>query len=220
MKRKKISPTKSKKGEWTEASHFILRENWTWIHPKYLIIIISEGNDGLNYNRMTNRVKWGFHLKFGIVMQNICSFSESENRCAGSAPCRETPGTSKSQKEKGVDVRDVSLKVVHFVCACVCPCHIQVSGYHSWSHITDVSFVVVCCLNGCSCVSHPVHTWADGRFQFRWGNKIAGLVFKSRAVLWRFATKLWSYTHVKSFLSNVARFVFLWFLFNLSRCDI
>lgn len=119
-----------------------------------------------------------------------------------------------------VDVRDVSLKVVHFVCACVCPCYIQVSGYHSWSHITDVSFVVVCCLNGCSCVSHPVHTWADGRFQFRWGNKIAGLVFKSRAVLWRFATKLWSYTHFKSFLSNVARFVFLWFLFNLSRCDI
>lgn len=191
MKRKKISPTKSKKGEWTQASQFILRENWTWIHPKYLIIIISEGNDGLQQDDKSCK-KGRFHFKFGIVMQNICSFSESENRCAG------------SDRKKRVKL-----------CWCV-----QVSGYHSWSHITDVSFVVVCCLNGCSCVSHPVHTWADGRFQFRWGNKIAGLVFKSRAVLWRFATKLWSYTHFKSFLSNVARFVFLWFLFNLSRCDI
>lgn len=79
-------------------------------------------------------------------------------------------------------MKDVLLKVVHFVCARVCPCCIQVSAFNSWSHITNVSFVTVCCLNGCSCVSHPVHTWADGRFQCRWGNEIAGLDFKSRSV--------------------------------------
>lgn len=58
-------------------------------------------------------------MKFGIVMQNICSFSESENRCAGSAPCRETPGTSKSQKEKGKTVLmcsgvRISLVISHY----------------------------------------------------------------------------------------------------------
>lgn len=204
MKRKKISPTKSKKGEWTEASHFILRENWTWIHPKYLIIIISEGNDGLNYNRMTNRVKKD---DFTLSLGSWCKTSARSARVKTGVQDRLHAGRHRAQASH----RKKRVKL----CWCV-----QVSGYHSWSHITGVSFVVVCCLNGCSCVSHPVHTWADGRFQFRWGNKIARLVFKSRAVLWRFATKLWSYTHFKSFLSNVARFVFLWFLFNLSRCDI
>lgn len=146
MKRKKISPTKSKQGEWTEASHFILRENWTWIHPKYLIITISEGNDGLNYNRMTNRVKKD---DFTLSLGSWCKTSARSARVKTGVQDRLHAGRHRAQashRKKRVKLCWCEGCSIEGGALCLCLC---VSVLHSGVRISLVISHYRCFLRCC-----------------------------------------------------------------------